>query len=60
MKKLEMNQMEKLQGGKMACGVAVALYGAAFVGAALATGGAAIALGLIGIGGAIATVDDAC
>jgi len=59
MKKLSLDQMENIQGG-LPCGVALALYGAAFIGAAAATGGAAIALGLFSLGGTIWEVIESC
>ena len=52
--------MEKTEGGKMSCGVALGFYAAAFIGAAMATGGASIAIGLIGMGGSIWGVIDNC
>ena len=60
MKKLNLEQMGKIEGGKMPCGVALGFYAAGFIGAALATGGASIAIGLIGMGGTIWGVFDAC
>ena len=59
MKKLNFEQMEGIEGG-MSCGVALALYGAAFIGAALATGGAAIVFSLVGLGGSIWSAIDSC
>lgn len=59
MKKLELTQMENVEGG-MPCGVALGLYGLTFIGASLATGGVAIAIGLATLGGSIWGVIDSC
>jgi hypothetical protein len=59
MKKLELEQMERVTGG-MPCAMALALYGAALIGAAGATGGLMIAVGLVTFGGSIWTAFDSC
>jgi hypothetical protein len=58
MKNLNFNEMEMVQGG-MPCGVAVALYGFAFVSLAAATGGMAV-LAAASFGGAIWGLVDSC
>jgi len=60
MKELSLTQMESIEGGfKMPCGVALALYGFAFVGICAATGGAAICA-VVGFGAAVYDVLAAC
>jgi hypothetical protein len=59
MKKLNFAQMENVQAG-MACWLALALYGAAFVGLAAATGGIAVVSATITFGGAIYEAIDSC
>jgi hypothetical protein len=59
MKKMELEQMEDVNGG-MSCGMALALYGAALIGAAGATGGLFIAVGLATLGGSIWTAFESC
>ena len=60
MEKLTLKDMENVQAGKMACWAALALYGAAFVGFAAATGGIAIVAGAITFGGSIYEAIDSC
>ncbi len=59
MKTLELDQMESVQAGD-GCGWSLFFFGAAFVGAAMATGGASIVVGLIGVGGGIRSVINSC
>jgi len=58
MKELTKTQMEEVQAG-MPCGVALALYGAAFI-SLCATTGPLVILALASAGGALATVIEAC
>jgi hypothetical protein len=60
MKTLNLEQMESVQAGRMACWLALTLYGAAFVGLAAATGGIAVVAGTITFGGAIYEAIDSC
>ena len=60
MKELSLKQMETIEGGlKMPCGVALALYGFAFVGLCAATGGAAICA-VVGFGASLYDVFASC
>ena len=60
MKTLSFEQMEGVTGGRMSCWFALALYGAAFVGLAAATGGIAVIASTITFGGAIYEAIDSC
>tara|TARA_B110000503_G_scaffold137127_1_gene220782 strand:- start:1788 stop:1979 length:192 start_codon:yes stop_codon:yes gene_type:complete len=63
MKTLELNQMEELQGGDMACGLAVVGMAAAVIGLVTltaATGGWAVFGAVLGFNAASAGVVSAC
>jgi lactobin A/cerein 7B family class IIb bacteriocin len=60
MKKLSMEQMVKIEGGKMPCAAALGFYAAGFIGAALATGGVSLLVGVISMGGSIWGVIESC
>jgi len=59
MKTLTMEQMELTKGG-MPCWMAVALYGAAFIGLCAATGGIAVVSAVVSFGGSIYSTIESC
>jgi hypothetical protein len=60
MKTLNLEQMENVQAGKMACWAALALYGAAFIGLCGATGGLFIVVGFASLGGSVYEAIESC
>ena len=60
MKKLELNQMNSLEGGSWGCAWSSIGLGAAVVGFAFVTGGASLAVALVGYAAGVGGVSTSC